>query len=729
MFFKLFYFYFLYPHFLIVYDMKINWNVIRGHNWYNDDYYNKGIDYIENPAKVLQFSSHKAKLKFKKRMQFYTVIYENSWPIDKKVLAIVDNNIPFYIQTTLYTGTLPVVYKVVRPSEKSFVLKKFIDNVDIHALNSKTLYDKILRANLLGISRDFVVEWLKNNNNVKVITNTAQKPVIESFRPNFPFEYMQIDYIDMIKYEKSNNGYSYIIVIIDIFSKYIYAFPIKSKTASITQSVLKKLFLSGDIPSKLGSDNEKSFSSEEVVSLCNHFGIIQIYGKPHSPQTQGFVENKNKQIKNSIIMYMNKYKTYKYYDMIDSIVFAINNAKHSVTKLSPMEVHRGRHLSVHGFDNIVEPIEFNDTKEDKLTTDIVKKQLQLYDERTNIIRQKLYSVANKREKQHFDKTSFKPGTYVQISTYQLVNNSDIQPIQIKLTLFNNTNIYPQNPLFFISKQTEKKKFVKDLKLYKKSIFSKVILKKNKWSFNTDSIFRHSFFIISEVTKNSKTRKFNYKLFYIDPNQNDYKYQVHRLVDYEKEIYTTWFNQDILQNILIDDLPDLLKKPERPSFNFLDLFNHASKTKKTNKIIEDWNPTLLTKKMIIDFFARNKQESDRRYQKRITKQLDLPNVNNVENLNDINKQVVIDYVFKFKGEKPYLKPEEGYILSFDMNRGKANDDEKLNDFFVFFPNDDDEKLWDLKLDPQKYGLRNNKGKFEADRWIFKQVRNFTVPIQL
>ena len=36
-----------------------------------------------------------------------------------------------------------------------------MNNVENHALNAKTLYDKILKANLLGISRDYVEEWLK----------------------------------------------------------------------------------------------------------------------------------------------------------------------------------------------------------------------------------------------------------------------------------------------------------------------------------------------------------------------------------------------------------------------------------------------------------------------------------------------------------------------------------------------------------------------------------------
>ena len=49
----------------------------------------------------------------------------------KKNIRDEDNNIPFYVKSTIYTEELPVIYKVVRPSERDDVIKEFMNNVEI----------------------------------------------------------------------------------------------------------------------------------------------------------------------------------------------------------------------------------------------------------------------------------------------------------------------------------------------------------------------------------------------------------------------------------------------------------------------------------------------------------------------------------------------------------------------------------------------------------------------
>ena len=54
-------------------------------------------------------------------------------------------------------------------------------------------------------------------------------------------KYISCDLVDMIKYSRVNRGYKYIFTNIDIFSKYAWSFPIKSKkTIKILNHVLKK---------------------------------------------------------------------------------------------------------------------------------------------------------------------------------------------------------------------------------------------------------------------------------------------------------------------------------------------------------------------------------------------------------------------------------------------------------------------------------------------------------
>lgn len=720
-------------------NMVINWRIIKGHNWGNDDIlYEKAINFIENP--LIQFKNKSEKQRFKARLKFYSVMTENSWPTEKKILCIIDNNIPYYITNTIYTGNIPVIYKIIRPSERNNVLKKIVHSVDNHALNSKTIYDKIIRSNILGISRDYINNWIKSANITRKVFNNAEKPIITSFRPNFPFEYWQMDYIDLIKYKSKNAGYIGILVIIDIFSKFIYLFPVNSFNENVLISTLKKMFLFGDIPSKLGSDNAKSFRSKEMQKLCSHFGIVQIFGKPHSPQTQGFVENKNKQIKRSIEIFMNKYKTFKYYDMLDNISFSINNMKHSVTNISPMELHRGRSLSVNGFFTPQELIN-NDQNaeinagpnEDQNANQILKEsetnylnlQKKMYDQRIEHVKNKLYITANNREEILKDNKNIKIGDYVQIATYTKKDNK-IQAILLRLKL-NNDITHIKSPLYYTKKDSNKTLYIKDLKHRPKSIYSSVLLEKSKWDFPTNKIFEYNIFVVTHVQQsiNPNTNRKVYILSYINPNENDYKYEVERMTKLESindpnvPVYSQSFYDTELLKIEYEDVPDVFKKSTRPNFHYTDLIKLQTTSKRKTMKTPTFN-------QVINFFQYQKNESNDDYQERIVSKLNLIQRDRITSLKQIPFTQRISIYYYFRDEKQSnnvikLLPEEGYIISFKISRpmlkqpnGSSID---ADNFFVYFPREKNKKIWDLELDPQKYM------KEVVDGWYFSQVPDF------
>lgn len=54
----------------------------------------------------------------------------------------------------------------------------------------------------------------------------------------------QADLIDMIKYEKYNRKYKYILAVIDTFSKYTWCLPLRTKTADEVALTMNKIFTS-----------------------------------------------------------------------------------------------------------------------------------------------------------------------------------------------------------------------------------------------------------------------------------------------------------------------------------------------------------------------------------------------------------------------------------------------------------------------------------------------------
>ena len=83
---------------------------------------------------------------------------------------------------------------------------------------------------------NFTMEDLSNELNKPVINKFERKKVIV----NHIDEIHSCDLVDMTKYSRMNKGYKYIFTNIDIFSKYAWSFPFKSKKYKILNLVSKR---------------------------------------------------------------------------------------------------------------------------------------------------------------------------------------------------------------------------------------------------------------------------------------------------------------------------------------------------------------------------------------------------------------------------------------------------------------------------------------------------------
>lgn len=477
--------------------MKLNPKV-QGHKW-PDKLYDMGVFYLKHNKlpDELQSKEYHVQHTFKKRMKQYTLNKDDK---------LIYNHIT---QSNLFnTGnTETMTYIVVKQSEKIDIIKKYMNEPMSCALGIHSLFDKIKRK-YLGITRLDVQNALNKDTALNVsLANDMKQPTIKSFRPLYPFQHWQMDLIvlDTDDLKKANRydeniEYSYILVIIDIFSKYTYIYPCKDRKGITISKWLLKLFLSGDIPHILHSDNGSEFDNKYVKDVCEQFNVRIIHGPAHRPQTQGFVENKNKQIKKLIVYFMIKFNTYQYYDYLDRIAFSLNNTKNSVIGYTPMQIHRGRNIMLNN------PFQDEDIKDVKFEYNSsidypshFHETTKSYETRTEIVRNKLDDVANKREKNEVIKQKeFNLHDIVQIFSY-VKDDDGIIPIQISKKV-DGEYIPIENPLKHGSNP------IKDLQKYR--ILSKIMLKTNK-------LFPQKFQIIEKDT----TRK-RYKLISY-PNR-DYK---------------------------------------------------------------------------------------------------------------------------------------------------------------------------------------------------------------
>ena len=163
---------------------------------------------------------------------------------------------------------------------------------------NKELWNKILNATFRNV-RDFLKE---RADIVRELRSKSDRHVIKSYRPVRPRQHWQVDTIHLNRDEikQDNNGYDFVLVIIDIFSKYVYLKKLKTKNSKTKPQMaeqvaehLEHIFHTGDVPEIIQSDNGAEFKGA-VIDILKKFGVQQRFTPSYSPQTNGFVENKNK---------------------------------------------------------------------------------------------------------------------------------------------------------------------------------------------------------------------------------------------------------------------------------------------------------------------------------------------------------------------------------------------------------------------------------------------------
>jgi hypothetical protein len=350
------------------------------------------------------------------------------------------------------------------------------------------------------------------------------------------------------------------------------------------------VFLNGDIPQKIGCDNQ--FNVKPFHELCNVYKVRPIFSLPHNPQTNGFVENKNKQIKGYIYHHINKYydtSNFKYYDTLNHIAYSINNTKHSVTKKTPNEIHRGRVLPLPAdyievsdvpvsfdkafpvLENSYNPkqiiqkrkgkvqqlnIHNENSDENKVIEEYNKAAQTVYSQRVMYVREKIHNEAKKRELLYKQKNTvqrFSTSSLVKVRTYLTVDDGHkIQPIQLRLVSQYNENqqvAVLKNPLFRV---TSGKGF--DGIAHVPAPSTAVLKSQTSWNLpeNMIPVFR----IKEIVVFPNKTKKY-YRLVSFDN-----KYQVEHMVTKRPDKYSQNFTQQMLHHAEYKDVNNSAKyRPE------------------------------------------------------------------------------------------------------------------------------------------------------------------------
>lgn len=230
---------------------------------------------------------------------------------------------------------------------KNQVLKKiYLDPKNPASFSSPyKLYNASVKMNKDITLRD-VERWLETQNAYTLYRQTFKRfPRRKVVTPGVGYQY-QADLLDYQGISKDNRNTRFLLTIIDCFSRFALAVPLKSKQGKDVCEALKTAFSSMGKPVKLQTDKGTEFYNSHVKALLTKLNIHH-FSTDQELKAQ-IVERFNRTLREKIQKYLVSKQSLKYIDALPDILLGYNSSVHSsLGNFAPKDVNKKNEEEVH----------------------------------------------------------------------------------------------------------------------------------------------------------------------------------------------------------------------------------------------------------------------------------------------------------------------------------------------------------------------------------------------
>ena len=148
------------------------------------------------------------------------------------------------------------------------------------------------------------------------------------------------DLMDTKNIAKYNQGYQYVLVLQDVFSRYIFTVPVRNKKASVVVTALKSVVeKSSRKPEILRTDKGSEFKNKQMASFLNEQGIHQIFTQNETKSN--FAERAIQNLRAKMSRMFSQKNSFKYLKELQDITNGINNTPNrSLGNIEPSSVNK-----------------------------------------------------------------------------------------------------------------------------------------------------------------------------------------------------------------------------------------------------------------------------------------------------------------------------------------------------------------------------------------------------
>ena len=187
-----------------------------------------------------------------------------------------------------------------------------------------------------------IAEFLRKNENYSI-----HKRIVKKIFPRrkiitqYPFQIFQADLIEYPRrdYTYTNRGFRFILVVIDCFSKMLYAEPVKRKSSEYMAIAFENILNKFDFfPNSIITDQGLEFYNSKVQKVFQTYGINHYHMKTKTAWKTPMAERVIRTIKSRMERYMYKQKSKKWIDFLPQLVKNYNRTPHRTIGMAPIRV-------------------------------------------------------------------------------------------------------------------------------------------------------------------------------------------------------------------------------------------------------------------------------------------------------------------------------------------------------------------------------------------------------
>ena len=198
------------------------------------------------------------------------------------------------------------------------------------------VYKQVKKDNRYQFTHKEIAKWIQNQeaysrNRAAVGKFRRDRVIVKGIDDQFDADLAQLD-----RLHRANDGYNYLLCVIDIFSRYAWVKPLKTKEGNEVVRAFNRIISQGRKPERLRTDAGREFTSGTFQNYCKRKKIRHF--TTHNETQANYAERFIKTLKTKIFRYLNHTNKERYIDVLPDIVEAYNNTFHSGIQSEPINV-------------------------------------------------------------------------------------------------------------------------------------------------------------------------------------------------------------------------------------------------------------------------------------------------------------------------------------------------------------------------------------------------------